>query len=129
MNKKECVGRVDPKLWESSKKEALSMMSGIFSARAMQLAGKIYRKKGGEYCSVKTKAQKDLAKWTKEVWKTKSGKPSLITGERYLPMKAILVLTNKEYIQTSKLKKAGMAAGVQFVTQPKNIILKVKKFR
>lgn len=124
-----CKERTDPKLWEAAKKEALVIMNGIFSARAMQLAGKIYRKKGGKYCGTKTKAQKDLTKWTKEDWRTKSGKPSLVTGERYLPAKAILALTSKEYSKTTKLKKAGMAAGIQFVAQPKSIILKVKKFR
>ena len=39
------------------------------------------------------KPQKSLKKWTKQNWRTKSGKPSTqgskATGERYLPEKAI----------------------------------------
>ena len=124
-----CEARTDPELWEESKKEAILKMNGIFSARAMQLAGKIYRKKGGKYCDSKTKAQKDLTAWTKQDWRTKTGEPSLLTGQRYLPAKAILALTSEEYVETTKLKKAGIAAGIQFVAQPKKIAAKVKKFR
>ncbi len=35
------------------------------------------------------KAQESLRKWTKQKWRTKSGKPSAKTGERYLPTEAI----------------------------------------
>ena len=38
-------------------------------------------------------------------WRTKSGKKSSITGERYLPEKAINILSSAEYRLTSKLKK------------------------
>ena len=45
--------------------------------------------------------QKSLAKWTKQKWRTKSGKPSTqgrkATGERYLPEKAIKALSASEY--------------------------------
>ena len=121
--------RTKPELWEKVKKEAVKKMGGLHSARAMQLAGKMYREKGGEYTGVKTKAQKDLTKWTKEDWRTKSGKPSLETGERYLPAKAIKALTGAEYEATSRLKREGMKEGKQFVKQPKSIIQKIKKFR
>ncbi len=122
-------GRTNPILWEKSKKEAVEKMGGLHSARAMQLAGKIYRDKGGGYTGVKTKAQKDLTKWTKEDWRTKSGKPSLQTGERYLPAKAIKALSVAEYNATSNLKRKGMKEGKQFVKQPKAIIDKVRKYR
>ncbi len=122
-------GRTRPDLWEQSKKEAIKKMGGLHSARAMQLAGKIYRDKGGGYTGEKTKAQKDLTKWTKEDWRTKSGKPSLVTGERYLPEKAIKALTGAEYGATTRLKREGMKQGKQYVKQPKTIIEKVKKFR
>lgn len=122
-------GRTNPVLWEQSKKEAIDKMGGLFSARAMQLAGKIYRQKGGGYTGEKTKEQKSLTKWTKEDWRTKSGKPSLETGERYLPAKAIKALSGAEYGATSRLKRTGMKEGKQFVKQPKTIIEKVKKFR
>ena len=122
-------GRTKPELWEKVKKEAVKKMGGLHSARAMQLAGKMYREKGGEYTGVKTKAQKDLSKWTKEDWRTKSGKPSLETGERYLPAKAIKALSSAEYGATTRLKREGMKEGKQFVKQPKTIINKIKIYR
>lgn len=122
-------GRTKPELWEKVKKEAVKKMGGLHSARAMQLAGKLYREKGGEYTGTKTKAQKDLSKWTKEDWRTKSGKPSLETGERYLPAKAIKALSGAEYGATSRLKRAGMKEGKQFVKQPKTIVKKIEKYR
>jgi hypothetical protein len=122
-------GRTNPILWEKSKKEAIDKMGGLHSARAMQLAGKIYRDKGGKYTGEKTKTQKDLAKWSGEMWRTKSGKPSLETGERYLPTKAIKALSGAEYGATTRLKREGMKEGKQYVKQPKTIIEKVKKFR
>jgi hypothetical protein len=122
-------GRTNDILWEESKKEALKRMGGLFSARAMQLAGKIYREKGGGYTGEKTKAQKDLTKWTKEDWRTKSGGLSRETGERYLPAKAIEALSGAEYGATTRLKREGMKQGKQYVKQPKTIIEKVKKFR
>jgi hypothetical protein len=122
-------GRTNDILWEKSKKEAIEKMGGLFSARAMQLAGKIYREKGGGYTGEKTKAQKDLTKWTKEDWRTKSGGLSRETGERYLPENAIKALTGAEYGATTRLKREGMKQGKQYVKQPKTIIEKVKKFR
>jgi hypothetical protein len=119
--------RTKPDLWEQSKKEAIKKLGG-FSARAMQLAGRIYREKGGGYVGPKTQDQKDLTKWTLQNWRTKSGKPSLLTGERYLPEKAIKALSDKEYKLTSKLKKEGMSKGIQYVPQPKAIIKKVRKY-
>jgi len=121
--------RTNEKLWEKAKSEAKAKMGGKHSARAMQLAGKIYKDKGGEYTGEKTKAQKDLSKWTKEDWGTKSGKKSSETGERYLPAKAIKALTPAEYAATTKAKREGTKAGKQFVKQPEAIAKKVKPFR
>jgi hypothetical protein len=121
-------GRTNPKLWEEAKLEATKKLGG-FSARAMQLAGRIYREKGGDYIGPKTQAQKDLTKWTKQDWRTKSGMPSSLTGERYLPALAIKALSDKEYKETSKLKKEGMKKGIKYVKQPKAIAEKVKKYR
>jgi len=123
------VVRSNPQLWEKSKSEAKAKLGGKHSARAMQLAGKIYKEKGGDYSGPKTKAQKSLTKWTKEEWGTKSGKPSSETGERYLPKKAIKALTPAEYAATTKAKKEGTSKGKQFVAQPKTIAKKVAKFR
>ena len=125
--------RTNEKLWEKAKTEAKSKMGGKHSARAMQLAGKIYKDKGGDYTGEKTTAQKSLSKWSKEDWGTKSGKNSTVgkdaTGERYLPKKAIKALSSAEYAATSKAKREGTKAGKQFVAQPKSGAKKVKPFR
>lgn len=73
--------------------------------------------------------QKSLQQWTKQKWRTKSGKPSSETGERYLPEKAIKSLTSAEYAATTKAKRKGTKAGKQFVKQPKTIAEKTKRFR
>ena len=75
------------------------------------------------------KPQKSLKKWTAQKWRTKSGKPSGETGERYLPEKAIKSLSPAEYAATTRAKRAGTKAGKQFVKQPDKIAKKVKKFR
>ena len=123
------MARTNETLWEKAKAEAKAKMGGKHSARAMQLAGKIYKEKGGGYSGSKTKAQESLSKWTKQEWTTKSGKPSSETGERYLPKKAIKSLSASEYAATTKAKREGTKAGKQFVKQPESIAKKVKKFR
>jgi hypothetical protein len=73
--------------------------------------------------------QQSLKAWTQQKWRTKSGKPSSKTGERYLPESAIKSLTSAEYAATTKAKRAGKAAGKQFVAQPKSIAKKVAPHR
>jgi hypothetical protein len=73
--------------------------------------------------------QKSLKAWGDQKWTTKSGKKSSETGERYLPEKAIKALSPAEYAATTKAKRAGKAAGKQFVPQPAKIKQKVKQFR
>ena len=73
--------------------------------------------------------QKSLAKWTKQNWTTKSGKPSAETGERYLPANAIKSLSNSEYAATTKKKRQDTAKGKQFSKQPNSIAKKTSKFR
>ena len=118
----------DPKKWATAKARAKRKMGGKHSARAMQLAVKYYKDSGGTY-SGKKKSTNKLSKWSKQKWKTKSGKPSGKTGERYLPEKAIKSLSSKEYAATTKAKRKGTAAGKQFVKQPKKIAAKTKRFR
>ena len=101
---------------------------GEWSARKAQLAVKLYKEAGGGYVGKKSQSN-SLAKWTKQKWRTKSGKPSGLTGERYLPEKAIKALTPKEYSATTKAKRAGTKKGKQFVPQPKAIAKKVAKYR
>ena len=73
--------------------------------------------------------QKSLKSWTKQKWRTKSGKPSAKTGERYLPSAAIKSLTSAEYAATTKAKREGKRKGKQFVKQPINIAKKTARFR
>ena len=77
--------------------------------------------------------QKSLKAWTKQKWRTKSGKPSTqgpkATGERYLPESAIKALSDKEYAATTKAKRKGKQEGKQFVSQPKKVAKKVAKYR
>ncbi len=75
------------------------------------------------------KSQQSLKSWGEQKWRTKSGKKSSETGERYLPENAIKALSPQEYAATTKAKRAGKAKGQQFVAQPKSIKQKVKPFR
>jgi len=74
-------------------------------------------------------SQKSLKKWTKQKWRTKSGKKSSETGERYLPEAAIKALTPAEYSATSKAKRKGTKKGKQFVKQPSKIAKKTARYR
>tara|TARA_Y100000289_G_scaffold52261_1_gene53719 strand:+ start:53 stop:292 length:240 start_codon:yes stop_codon:yes gene_type:complete len=73
--------------------------------------------------------QKSLMNWGKQKWRTKSGKPSSETGERYLPSKAIDALSPAEYAATTRAKRKGTKAGKQYVAQPKKIAAKVRRYR
>ena len=75
------------------------------------------------------KPQQSLKDWGNQKWRTKSGKPSSVTGERYLPEKAIKSLSPAEYAATTRAKRAGKAKGKQFVSQPKGIAKKTARFR
>jgi hypothetical protein len=75
------------------------------------------------------KSQRSLKNWTKQKWRTKSGKKSSETGERYLPTAAIKALSPQEYAATTRAKRRGTRAGKQFVKQPKKISKKTARFR
>ena len=75
------------------------------------------------------KSQRSLKTWTKQKWRTKSGKPSGKTGERDLPTAAIKALSPQEYAATTKAKRKGTASGKQFVKQPKKIAKKTRSYR
>jgi hypothetical protein len=127
------MGRTNEALWEKAKAEAKAKLGGKHSARAMQLAGKIYKDKGGAYTGEKTEAQKSMTKWTNEKWGTKSGKNSTVgpkaTGERYLPEKARKALSAEEYKRTSEKKREDTKKGKQFSKQPEGIAKKTARFR
>ena len=78
-------------------------------------------------------SQRSLANWTKQKWRTKSGKPSTqgskATGERYLPEAAIKALSNQEYAASTAAKRKATRAGRQVSKQPKKIASKAARFR
>ena len=78
-------------------------------------------------------SQRSLANWTKQKWRTKSGKPSTqgskATGERYLPTAAIKALSSSEYAASTAAKRKATRRGKQFSKQPKKIAAKTKRFR
>lgn len=128
--------KVRLKLLKSIKgKNIYGTKSGQWSARKSQHLTEEYekamKKKGAKpyKSSKRTKAQKSLKKWGDQRWKTKSGKKSSVTGERYLPSKAIDALTEKEYAKTTAAKRKAKKAGKQFSKQPKAIAKKVAAYR
>ncbi len=79
------------------------------------------------------KPQKSLMNWTKQKWRTKSGKPSTqgskATGERYLPAAAIKAMSSSQYAASSKKKREDKSKGKQFSKQPKAAAAIAKKYR
>ncbi len=73
--------------------------------------------------------QKSLRDWGNQKWRTASGRPSLETGERYLPAAALRSLSPAEKAATNRAKKKGMQAGKQYVKQPAKIAKKTAKYR
>ena len=79
------------------------------------------------------KPQKSLANWTRQKWRTKSGKPSTqgskATGERYLPEAAIKALSPQEYAASTAAKRKAARSNKQVSKQPKKIARKTARFR
>ena len=75
------------------------------------------------------KSQRSLKAWTKQKWRTKLGKKSSETGERYLPERAIKSLSSAEYAATTKKKREDTAKGKQHSKQPKKIAKKTRQYR
>mgnify|MGYP001376765089 FL=1 len=75
------------------------------------------------------KSQRSLRAWTKQKWRTKSGKKSSETGERYLPEAAIKALSPQEYAASTRKKREDTRKGKQFSRQSKKTARKVRKYR
>lgn len=74
------------------------------------------------------KSQRSLKEWTRQKWRTSSGKPS--EGKRrYLPDAAWKALTPAEKRATNRAKAKGNKKGKQFVRQPKKIAKKTARYR
>lgn len=110
--------RTDPLLWEHAKREAVRRLGGRHSARAMQLAGRLYREAGGGYRGPRTTAQRSLARWTTEAWTTATGEKACRTTrqgvrcDRYLPRAAWAMLSPAEAAATRRTK---LRASKQYV--------------
>jgi hypothetical protein len=90
---------------------------GQWSARKAQLAVLAYKKAGGGY-SGKKSSKNSLKKWTKQKWRTPSGKKSSETGEVYAPSKAIKKLKStakgrKKLRAANRKKRAATRKGKQ----------------
>ena len=72
------------------------------------------------------KSQRSLRAWTKQKWRTKSGKKSSETGERYLPEKALKALSSEECAKTSRKKREETKKGKQHSKQPKKVARKTR---
>ena len=75
------------------------------------------------------KSQRSLKEWTAQKWRTKSGKKSSETGERYLPDAAIKALSDAEYAATTRKKRKDTKKGKQHSKQPKKVAKKTKAYR
>ena len=60
--------------------------------------------------------QHSLTMWGKQNWRTKSGKKSSVTGERYLPAAAIKALSPAEYAATTAAKRRDKKGQTVFKT-------------
>jgi hypothetical protein len=124
--------RTDPDLWEEVKQEITDGDKGgepgQWSARKAQMAVQEYKRRGGGYDEEDgpSKDETHLHEWTEEDWGTKSGGESGETGERYLPKKVRMLLTEDEYARSTAKKKGGKE---QFVDQPDDVAEKVSAIR
>lgn len=120
--------KTNPQLWERSKARAVQRLGGKWSARAAQLAVKYYKDAGGKYRGPKTKNNR-LSIWTREKWRTRSGKPSGVTGERYLPSRVIEHLSEREYNLSTRKKRQDTRKGRQWSSQPLRIKKRVSQLK
>lgn len=115
--------RSNPALWERCKRDAISRMGGKFSARAMQLAVRLYKARGGRYAGGKPSVRTNsLRRWTAEDWGY-VGKP---LQSRYLPRAVRDKLTPSERRRTNAAKKRSAA---QWSRQPSDVAKKASAIR
>ena len=60
-------------LWERSKRDAKSRMGGKHSARAMQLATRLYKSRGGGYRGARPSSNNSLRRWSRQDWQWTGG--------------------------------------------------------
>lgn len=101
--------KTDPAKWEAAKREAKAKMGGKHSARAMQLATQIYKKKGGGYSGAKpTSSTNSLKKWTKQDWGySGKDKPGQGGSGVYLPKR------RRDALKSTKKGRSMLAAATR----------------
>jgi hypothetical protein len=125
--------RTNEALWTKIKNQVRNSnvagtQKGLWSARKAQLAVRKYKSAGGSYRGPKS-FRNSLVRWTNQHWTTKSGRPSHVTGERYLPSKAIKALSASQYRRTSNAKRFDTLRGRQYSRQPSDVRSITKKYR
>ena len=127
--------KTDPKLWEEVKDEITQSDKGgdpgQWSARKAQMAVSEYKKRGGGYDdSGPDQDDTDLHEWTEEDWDTRSGEASGETGERYLPKKVRMLLTEDEYRRSTAKKREDSHEGdEQYSDQPDDVREKIARLK
>ncbi|MGB7404305.1 MAG: hypothetical protein WA906_01315 [Pacificimonas sp.] len=127
--------KTDPELWEAVKEEFMQSDKGgepgQWSARKAQLSVQEYKRRGGGYeDDGPDQDETDLHDWTEADWGTKSGEESAETGERYLPKKVRMLLTEDEYKRSTEKKKSDTHDGdEQYSDQPDDVREKVAKIK
>ena len=108
----------NPALWARAKARACRDAKLCkHSARKMQWATRYYKSRGGRYGSRKNAKTNSLSRWTREKWRTHSGRRS--EGKRrYLPDKAWKRLSPSQIRRTDAAKARGTRTGKQWVRQP-----------
>ena len=121
----------DPELWETVKTEITASDKGgepgQWSARKAQMSVQEYKRRGGGYeDDGPSQEDTDLHEWTEQDWGTRSGEESGETGERYLPKRVRMLLTEDEYRRTTRKKRG---SDEQYVDQPDDVREKVAQIR
>jgi predicted RNA-binding Zn-ribbon protein involved in translation (DUF1610 family) len=133
-------GKAQAKIRRRLKKKIMAQAimgtkAGQWSARKSQELKRQYEaacEKAGlkPYKGSKTKKQQDLSDWSKQKWKTASGKKSSVTGEPYFPAKAVEALKqNNLYAKAKRQKAAATKAGKQNARYSDDIRAVVKRYR
>ena len=130
----ESAKRTDPDLWERVKDEITTGDKGgdpgEWSARKAQMSVAEYKRRGGGYDeSGPSQDETSLHEWTEADWGTRSGEESGDTGERYLPKRVRMLLTDDEYRRTTGKKRRDTAEGDQFSDQPDDVADKIARIR
>ena len=120
--------RTNPALWEAAK--AAACREGnmcAHSARKMQWAVRYYKDCGGGYVGQR-KASNSLHRWTRQRWRTSSGRKSE-GRRRYLPDAAWAHLTPSQIRRTNAAKARGHREGRQWVPQPRDVAKRASAYR